>query len=63
MTLILPANIAKLVESYAAVRMTSKSDLCGNLLTKGLILYMTAENRLHQALNPQRQAKGLPAAT
>ena len=64
MTLILPAHIAELVESYAAAKMISKNDLCGGLLTKGLITYMTAEKRLLQALqNQRRQAEGPSAAT
>jgi hypothetical protein len=53
MTLILPADLAKLVETFAAAKMESKNDLCGNLLTKGLIMYLTAEQRLLQALQNQ----------
>jgi hypothetical protein len=58
-TLILPANIAELLESFAAAKMISKNDLCGGLLTKGLIIYMAAEQRLLQALQKlTKQAEG-----
>lgn len=49
-TLILPAGVAELIESFAAAKMMTKNDLCGVLLTEGLILYMSAEQRLLVAL-------------
>ncbi len=62
MTLILPEDIAELVESFAAAKMISKNDLCGGLLTKGLIIYMTAERRLLQTLKNQRKQTEEPSA-
>jgi hypothetical protein len=62
MTLILPENIAELVESFAAAKMISKNDLCGSLLTKGLVMYMTAEQRLLRALQNQRRQSEEPSA-
>ena len=55
MTLILPANIAELLESFAAAKMVSKNELCGGLLTKGLIIYLTAKKRLLQTLQTLRR--------
>ena len=54
--LILPAGVAELIESYAAARMMTKNDVCGVMLTEGLISYMTAEQRLLVAL--QNTARG-----
>ena len=59
-TLILPANIAELVESFAAAKMISKNDLCGRLLTKSLVMYVAAEQRLLQALQNQLKQAGDP---
>jgi hypothetical protein len=62
MTLILPADIAELLESFAAAKIISKNDLCGTLLTKGLIMYLTAKQRLLQALQNQRRRAEEPSA-
>lgn len=50
MTLILPTGVANLIESLAAAKIVSKNDSVSGLLTKGLILYMTGEHRLLEAL-------------
>ena len=48
-SLILPSGLARLIEAYANVHRFSKNDLCGNLLMKGLMIYMGAEKGLLQA--------------
>ena len=60
MTLILPSDMAELLESFAAAKMTSKNNLCGDLLTKGLVMYMTSEKSLLQALQNQRKQREEP---
>lgn len=61
-TLILPLGVAELLESFGGAKAISKSDLCGGLLTKGLILYATAESTLLQTLQSlRRETEGLPA--
>ena len=49
-TLILPNALAQRIESYAAAHRLSKNDLCRKLLTEGLMLYLTSERNLLQAL-------------
>jgi hypothetical protein len=61
-TLILPAGAAELIESYAAARMMTKNDVCGVLLTEGLISYMTAEQRLLIALQDRTRRRETPSA-
>jgi len=60
-TLILPADVAELIESFAAARMMTKNDLCGVLLTEGLILYMSAEQRLLIALQNRTRRRETPS--
>ncbi len=62
LTLILPVKFAEFLESFAAAKMISKNDLCRSLMTKGLLLYLTAEKRLLQALQSQRTQTGAPSA-
>ncbi len=62
LTLILPDKFAEFFESFAAAKMMSKNDLCRSLLTKGLLLYLAAEQRLLQALQSQRTQTGSPSA-
>jgi len=62
-TLILPADVAKLIESFAAAKMMTKNDLCAVLLTEGLILYMTAEQRLLVALQNRTRRRETSSAT
>jgi hypothetical protein len=61
-TLILPLGVAELLESFASAKLVSKNDLCRGLLRKGLILYMTAQNRLLRVLQDQRTGLGASAA-
>lgn len=59
--LILPRGVARLIESYAYLREVSKNDLCGNLLTEGLMVYLTGEKNLLQATVPaDRMPEGSP---
>jgi predicted GNAT superfamily acetyltransferase len=51
-SLILPTGLAYLIECYANVWRFSKNDLCGNLLVKGLMIYMTGEKNLLEAIAP-----------
>jgi hypothetical protein len=51
-SLILPAGLAHLIEYYAKAHRFSKNDLCGSLLIKGLVIYMTCEKNLLQAMGP-----------
>ena len=51
-SLILPSGLAHLIETYANAWGFSKNDLCGNLLMKGLIIYMTGEKNLLEAIAP-----------
>jgi len=60
-TLILPEGVAELIESFAAARMMTKNDLCGLLLTEGLISYMTAEQRLLVALQNRKGRRETPS--
>lgn len=50
--LILPHRVAQLIESYVALRGMSKNDLCGSLLTQGLMIYLTGQKNLLQATTP-----------
>jgi hypothetical protein len=62
LTLILPDKFAEFLQSFAAAKMVSKNDLCRSLLTKGLLLYFAAEQRLLRALQSQRTQAGAPSA-
>ncbi len=61
-TLILPADMAEFLEIFATAKNVSKNDLCSNLLTKGLILHLTAKQRLLKALQYQREQTKHPPA-
>jgi hypothetical protein len=62
-TLILPAGYARLIETFAATKRTSKSDACETLLTTGLVTYLRAENALLQAIQRvRRQPERQPAS-
>jgi hypothetical protein len=61
-TLILPDGVAELIESYSAVKMVSKNDLCEDLLNRGLIVYLTAEQRILQALLTVKELAEKPSA-
>ena len=50
--LILPTELARLIESYAKIRPLSKNDLCGILLMDGLMIYLSGEKNLMQAIVP-----------
>ena len=49
-TLILPDAIAQMIESYAGAHRFSRNGLCDKLLTEGLMIYLTGERNLLQAL-------------
>lgn len=61
-TLILPVEVAGLIESYASTKTVSKNDLCENLLTKGLVMYLAAEQRLLRALQKVTDRTERPSA-
>ena len=49
-SLILPAALAQMIGSYADAHGLSKNALCGKLLTEGMMIYLTGEKNLLQAL-------------
>jgi hypothetical protein len=60
-SLILPAEYAHMIEAYASTRKISKNEVCGNLLTVGLLAYLKAENSLFHAIEIiRREPQGSP---